>query len=182
MACYTDSFTSYLFKKQRKNCGSLDVSQPYEHQWWVIGIAFIFGSLDSVIGVAIAYGLDDRWFSVRVPVGSGIFFTSSETVLGPTQLPVQWVKKGKAISVTGRGDAEVCETSRLPHFLDDRLTNGGEVVSLMSRLPFTPQEDPYPMGTGGKVAGGGADHSPPTSVEVKKTLVYTATSPYVFMA
>jgi hypothetical protein len=29
-----------------------------------------------------------------------------------------------------------CETSRLPHFPDNRLTDGGEVVSLTSRLPF----------------------------------------------
>jgi hypothetical protein len=33
------------------------------------------------------------------------------------------------------------ETSRLPHFLDIRLTDGGEVVSLMRQPPFTPQED-----------------------------------------
>jgi hypothetical protein len=33
-----------------------------------------------------------------------------------------------------------CETSRLPHFLDNRLTDGGEVVSLTRRPPFTPQE------------------------------------------
>jgi hypothetical protein len=29
------------------------------------------------------------------------------------------------------------------HFLDNRLTDGGEVVSLMRRLSFTPQEDPW---------------------------------------
>jgi hypothetical protein len=28
--------------------------------------------------------------------------------------------------------------SRLPYFLDKRLTDGGEVVSLVRRLPFTP--------------------------------------------
>jgi hypothetical protein len=28
------------------------------------------------------------------------------------------------------------ETSRLPHFLDNRLTDGGEVISLMCRPPF----------------------------------------------
>jgi hypothetical protein len=91
-------------------------------------------------------------------------------------------KKGKAIPVTGRGGAEGCETSRLPHFLDDLLTYGGEVVSLMRRPPFTPQEDPYPMGTGGKVAADEADHSSPTSAEVMITWVYTSTHPYVFMA
>jgi hypothetical protein len=31
---------------------------------------------------------------------------------------------------------------RLPHFLDNQLTDGGEVVSLMSQLAmFYPQED-----------------------------------------
>jgi hypothetical protein len=42
--------------------------------------------------------------------------------------------EGKAIPVTGRGGPYGCETSRLPHFLDNRLTDGGEVVSL-TRLP-----------------------------------------------
>jgi hypothetical protein len=45
----------------------------------------------------------------------------------------------------------------------------------------------YPMGTGGfflgvKRPGSDADHSPPTSAEVKKTWIYTSTNPYVFMA
>jgi hypothetical protein len=48
--------------------------------------------------------------------------------------------KGKAIPVTGRGEPYGCETSRFPHFLDNRLTDGGEVVSLMRRPPYTPQE------------------------------------------
>jgi hypothetical protein len=39
-------------------------------------------------------------------------------------------KKGKAIPVTGREGPQNCYTSRLPHFLDNRLTDGGEVVSL----------------------------------------------------
>jgi hypothetical protein len=33
--------------------------------------------------------------------------------------------------------------SRLPHFLDIQLTDGGEVVSLMHQPPFTPQEDSW---------------------------------------
>jgi hypothetical protein len=41
--------------------------------------------------------------------------------------------KGKAIPVTGRG----CETSRFPHFLDNRLTDSGEIISLTRRPPFT---------------------------------------------
>jgi hypothetical protein len=40
--------------------------------------------------------------------------------------------------VTGREGPYGCETSRLPHFLDHRLTDGGEVFSLMRRKPFPP--------------------------------------------
>jgi hypothetical protein len=48
------------------------------------------------------------------------------------------VKKGRTISITGR------ETSRLPHFLDNRLTDGGEVVSLTHRpAALYPQEDSW---------------------------------------
>jgi hypothetical protein len=46
-------------------------------------------------------------------------------------------KKVKLSPVTGRGGPQGCETSRLPHFLDNRLTDGSEVVSL-SRLPPLP--------------------------------------------
>jgi hypothetical protein len=50
--------------------------------------------------------------------------------------------KGKAIPVTGHRGPQGCETSRLPHFLDDLLTHGGEVVSIMHWLPFTPRMIP----------------------------------------
>jgi hypothetical protein len=36
--------------------------------------------------------------------------------------------KSKVIPVTCLGGPYDCETSRLPHFLDNRLTDGGEVV------------------------------------------------------
>jgi hypothetical protein len=35
-------------------------------------------------------------------------------------------------------EASRVEKSRLPHFPDNRLTDGGEVVSLMRQPPFTP--------------------------------------------
>jgi hypothetical protein len=50
------------------------------------------------------------------------------------------VKKGKIIPVTGHEGPYGCETSWLPRFLDNRLTDGGEVVSLMRRPPFTPRK------------------------------------------
>jgi hypothetical protein len=65
---------------------------------------------------------------VGTPKGSGIF--------GYLDI------KGKAAPVTGRGGPQGYETSRLPHFLDNRLTGGGEVVSLMRRPPFTPRKIP----------------------------------------
>jgi hypothetical protein len=51
-------------------------------------------------------------------------------------------RNGKAIPVTGHGGPKGCETSRLPHFLDNRLTDGAEVVSLTRRPPFTPRNIP----------------------------------------
>jgi hypothetical protein len=44
--------------------------------------------------------------------------------------------------VTSHGDPQDSETSRLPHFLDNRLTDGGDVVSLTRRPPFTPRKIP----------------------------------------
>jgi hypothetical protein len=48
----------------------------------------------------------------------------------------------KAIPVTRRQDPWGCETSRLPHFLDNRLKDEGEFVSLMC-LPLPRQEDSW---------------------------------------
>jgi hypothetical protein len=45
------------------------------------------------------------------------------------------IKKFKAVPVN--------RTSRFPHFLHNRLTDGGEVVSLTRRPPFSPQEDSW---------------------------------------
>jgi hypothetical protein len=53
------------------------------------------------------------------------------------------IKNCITISVTGREGPWGYETSRLPHFLHNRLTDGGEVVSLTHRSPFTPQEDSW---------------------------------------
>jgi hypothetical protein len=38
-------------------------------------------------------------------------------------------KKSKAIPLTGRGDSYGCEMSKRPYFLENRLTDGGEVIS-----------------------------------------------------
>jgi hypothetical protein len=53
-------------------------------------------------------------------------------------------KKGKVMTVTCRKGLQGCETSRLPHFLDSRFTDGGKVVSLTRRPPFTPPPPEVP--------------------------------------
>jgi hypothetical protein len=45
--------------------------------------------------------------------------------------------------VTGHGGPQGCEKSKIPYFLDNQLTDGGEIVSLRHRLPFIPQEDTW---------------------------------------
>jgi hypothetical protein len=50
--------------------------------------------------------------------------------------------KGKAILVTDHGGPYGCQTLRLQDFLDNRLTDGGEIVSLTRRPPFTPGKIP----------------------------------------
>jgi hypothetical protein len=45
----------------------------------------------------------------------------------------------KVIPVTGRRGTQGCETSKFPHFLENRLTDGGEVVSTTHRASFIPQ-------------------------------------------
>jgi hypothetical protein len=50
--------------------------------------------------------------------------------------------KGKAIPVTGCGGPLGSETSRFPHFLHNRFTNGSEVVNLTRLPPFTSRKIP----------------------------------------
>jgi hypothetical protein len=50
-----------------------------------------------------------------------------------------------AIPVAGRRSQQGSETSRLPYFLDNQLTDGGEVINLTRQQRFTPvpQEDSW---------------------------------------
>jgi hypothetical protein len=51
-------------------------------------------------------------------------------------------KEGKAIPVRSPGGPQGCKTSRLPHFLENRLTDSNEVVSLTRRPLFIPRNIP----------------------------------------
>jgi hypothetical protein len=51
--------------------------------------------------------------------------------------------KGKVFLSTGLGGPWGCERLRLLHFLENRLSDGGKVVSPSRRPIFTPQEDSW---------------------------------------
>jgi hypothetical protein len=63
--------------------------------------------------------------------------------LGPAATVIDM--KVKDNPVTDRGDPQGFETSRLPHFLENRLKDGVEIVSLRAGrpLPPPPEEDSW---------------------------------------
>jgi hypothetical protein len=102
-------------------------------------------------------------------------------ILGPTQPPVQWVPgalspgvkrpvrktdhsplSSNAIPVKGREGPYGCETSTLPQFLDNRLTDASEVVPRLIMVELylhSPRHNgilfaSYTMGTGSSFPGG----------------------------
>jgi hypothetical protein len=50
--------------------------------------------------------------------------------------------KNEAISVTGRVSLSCFDTSKLPHFLVNRVTVGGEIDGLIHRWPTAPRMIP----------------------------------------
>jgi hypothetical protein len=52
------------------------------------------------------------------------------------------LKVGEAIPATGHGGPYGCEASRLPHLLENQLTDGGGVDSLMRWPTFTTRKIP----------------------------------------
>jgi hypothetical protein len=56
---------------------------------------------------------------------------------------LEFLFRQRIIPVTGSGGTYGCEALRLPNFLDSRLRDGGEVVSLKRRLgPLYSEKDP----------------------------------------
>jgi hypothetical protein len=53
------------------------------------------------------------------------------------------IGKVKLSLLTDHGGPYGCETSRLPYFVNNRLTDCGEVVSFMRRPSLTPLEDSW---------------------------------------
>jgi hypothetical protein len=57
-------------------------------------------------------------------------------------IDISWKIKGNN-PVRAHGGTQCFETSRLPYFLDNRLTDGIEALSLMRQPPFTPHKDSW---------------------------------------
>jgi hypothetical protein len=53
----------------------------------------------SSVGIALGYGLDDRWFESRQVLRIFLFITVSRPALGPTQRPIQWVPGALSLGV-----------------------------------------------------------------------------------
>jgi hypothetical protein len=84
-------------------------------------------------------GTKSAWRLISKP-SPNIFTRRSGVVYLCTEILI----KGKGTTVIGRGGPQGCETPRLPHFVDNRLTGGGEVVSLTRRqAALNPQEDSW---------------------------------------
>jgi hypothetical protein len=53
------------------------------------------------------------------------------------------LKEYKSLPVTDFEDAKDSQTSRLPRFLDTRLIDGDEIISVMHQPSLYPQEDSW---------------------------------------
>jgi hypothetical protein len=88
----------------------------------------------------VTFSMYTRYLAWRHWSSRSVFILCSSSVT-KTFPVIKKKEKGKAIPVTGHGGRQGCETSRLPYFLDTRLTDGDKVVSLTRRPPFNPQKD-----------------------------------------
>jgi hypothetical protein len=63
---------------------------------------FYIRNRDSAVSIATGYGLDDRGFGVRVPVGSRIFLCSPDRLWGPLSLLSNgyWGYSGRGVKLT----------------------------------------------------------------------------------
>jgi hypothetical protein len=97
------------------------------------------------IGYRYKRSKDGRKFSIQhtdtVAARANVPMDDGQNHTGSAQMYYLVEKKGKTIPVTGHGGPQGCETLRVPHYLDNRLTDGGKAVSLTRRSPLTTLED-----------------------------------------
>jgi hypothetical protein len=103
----------------------MGMSQDMKFICWLLNGRFIFLNAEFIIKQV------NKWIHLK-------------TLILPPQSEKLKIKqcKYKGTPVTSCVGPSVSETSRLPHFLENRLTDGGVVVSLMRRTHFTPRKIP----------------------------------------
>jgi hypothetical protein len=60
-------------------------------------------SLESSVGIALSYRLDDRGFDSRQGLGTFLSTTVSRPALGPTQPPIQWLSEALSLGLKRPG-------------------------------------------------------------------------------
>jgi hypothetical protein len=104
-------------------------------------------------------------FRVLLSIVTGVWYRSRDSAVG-------------IASVYGLNDPGV--GIRVP--VEARIFSSRSSRPVLGPTQPPVQWVPGALSPGKKLPGREADHSPPTSADVKKTWIYTSTSPYVFMA
>jgi hypothetical protein len=143
---------SLLYRFTRRNCNYLQHSVLPRLLFTVTHSFLIWNSLRTTGRPAVDLGLLDpehsfteTQFYCCVPFEVSVAYTTSCT---------GQICHSIYIPVTGCGDPLGCEPSKIPYFLNNRLTDGTEAHSLTCWLPFTTAPPPGSQPQGHSVAGG----------------------------
>jgi hypothetical protein len=139
LLCYqhlyiSDWSSSNLVWRTRWKASSNSYYLPH---WSIINLVYIWPHMELFIYPKnlFMYLVEIRYKRISQNVVAQFRFSRSWSIVR--------LKKSKAIPVTGRAGQKGCETSRLQHMLDNLLRDGGEVVSLTRRPPFTSRQDSW---------------------------------------
>jgi hypothetical protein len=97
----------------------------------------------SVSGASVAHAYCRPLFAVHTacrPIS--VFIEQPTNICKCCKNHINIKVKGEVTLVRGRGGPWGCETSRLSYLIDNRLTDGGKVVSLSRWSPFNPRKIP----------------------------------------
>jgi hypothetical protein len=119
-------------------------------------------------------------------LGIFLFTTASRTALGSTQPPIQWVPRAVSISLVvkrpGReADLSPPSSAKVKEWVDIYLNFPNMLIWCGAQLKKKSTGTSWALSLGVKRAGREADHSPPSSTEVKNGWSYTPTPQYVLM-
>jgi hypothetical protein len=131
------------------SCSQWNSHKYHNTKIHLIQIGSILDSSGSGQGPVAGYC--EYWWTFRFYFSSWLMLSVLETVRRQSDWPLGRDLEGsshslkkvktKSILVPARKGPWSCETLRVPHYLDNWLNDGGKVVSLTRRPPFTPQEN-----------------------------------------